>query len=103
MLLTNSPATAHQQAAFRALADPSRRQMLLHLSEQAMTIGQMVDRFSMTRAAVRKHLTVLEQGNLVSIRVRGRERITQLDPEGLTAVKDWLDNFDKFRLANSRG
>ena len=70
--------------------------MLLHLSDQAMSIGQMVDRFSMTRAAVRKHLTVLEQGKLVSISTRGRERITQLEPDGLTAVMDWMIYFDKF-------
>jgi DNA-binding transcriptional ArsR family regulator len=85
-----------EQAAFRALADPTRRQILMHLSTEELTIGELVDRFSMTRAAVRKHLGVLEQGHLIRIQERGRERISRLDTTGLKAVNEWLDYFNRF-------
>ena len=87
---------ADQQPAFRALADPSRRMILIHLSKGDMTIGGVAERFDMTRAAVKKHLTVLEQGKLISVHARGRERINRLEPDGLKPVADWVAHFEKF-------
>jgi DNA-binding transcriptional ArsR family regulator len=86
----------HTQAAFRALADPTRRQILKHLSEEELPIGDLVDRFDITRAAVKKHLTILEEGNLISVHAQGRERINRLEPQNLRAVTDWLDYFSRF-------
>lgn len=87
---------AEIQGAFRALADPTRRQILAHLSSDDMTIGELVDRFDMTRAAVKKHLVILEQGQLISVRARGRERINRLEPMGLKSVSDWISYFSRF-------
>lgn len=87
---------ADVQDAFRALADPTRRDILVMLSEQEMTIAQVSDRFDMTRSAVKKHLSVLETGNLISVKTKGRERINQLAPTGLKAVHEWISHFDQF-------
>ncbi len=87
---------AEHQAAFRALADPSRRMILMHLSDKDMTIGEVANRFDMTRAAIKKHLTILEEGQLISVRARGRERINRLEPAGLKPVSDWVDYFSRF-------
>ena len=84
------------QSAFRALADPTRRAILLHLSRHEMTIGDLSDQFEMTRAAVKKHLSVLEEGNLISVRANGRERINKIEPVELKAVVDWLGYFERF-------
>ena len=84
------------QGAFRALADPSRRAMLRYLSEGGMTIGEVAGHFDMTRAAVKKHLTVLEEGHLISVHPKGRERINRLEPMALKSVVDWLSYFSKF-------
>ncbi|GGH29968.1 transcriptional regulator, ArsR family [Cribrihabitans marinus] len=84
------------QLAFRALADPTRRDIVRLLARDEMTIGQLTDKFDMTRAAVRKHLTVLGDGGLVTVRTRGRERVTRLDPAGMAPVLDWLRYFDRF-------
>ena len=65
------------QGAFRALADPTRRDILLQLAERDLTIGQVVDRYDMTRRAVKKHLIILEEGGLISVHTKGRERINQ--------------------------
>ncbi len=84
------------QGAFRALADPTRRGILLHLSNQDMTIGEVADQFDITRAAVKKHLTILEEGDLISVRVSGRERINHLEPATLKSVSDWLGYFNRY-------
>ncbi len=85
-----------QNSPFRALSDPTRRKILELLSRQEMTIAQLTDHFDMTRAAVKKHLTVLSDGGLITIRARGRERISTLAPEGFAPVLDWLSYFESF-------
>jgi len=87
---------AEPQTAFRALADPSRRAILMHLAERDMSIGDVAEHFSMTRAAIKKHLTVLEEGRLISVHVQGRERINRLEPAGLKPVAGWIAYFEKF-------
>lgn len=84
------------QPAFRALADPSRRAILLHLADQDMTIAEVANNFEMTRAAVKKHLKILEEGNLITVETRGRERINKLEPMALKPVSDWFNFFDQF-------
>ena len=84
------------QPTFRALADPTRRDILTLLASQDMTIAQLTGQFDMTRAAVKKHLTVLSDGGLITVRTRGRERINTLNPAGMAPVLDWLSYFDAF-------
>ena len=55
-----------------------------------MTIGEVTEAFPMTRAAVKKHLTILEAGNLIYVEPRGRERINWINPQGLKPVLDWI-------------
>ena len=91
------------QNSFRALADPTRRQILNHLAEGEMTIAQVSDQFEITRGAIQKHLNILAQGNLIEMETRGRERLNRLNPAGLKPVTDWLGFFDQFwdtRLGN---
>jgi DNA-binding transcriptional ArsR family regulator len=84
------------QGVFRALADPTRRDILVFLSQRDMSIGEVADRFDITRAAVKKHLTILQQGELISVHPRGRERINRLEPLGLKTANDWLNHFNRF-------
>lgn len=84
------------QSTFRALADPTRRDILLMLRDRDLTIAEVAQNFDMTRAAVKKHLTVLSDGGLITVRTQGRERINRLAPEGIAPVFDWLRYFDSF-------
>ena len=84
------------QASFRALADPTRRDILVMLRDRDMTIAEVSENFDMTRAAVKKHLTVLSDGGLISMTKRGRERINQINPDGMAPIFDWLTYFDTF-------
>lgn len=87
------PTTQH---VFRALADPTRRDILIMLRQRDMTIAEVADNFDMTRAAVKKHLTVLSDGGLISVSARGREKVNSLKPEAFKPIRDWLSFFDQF-------
>ncbi|AKS45490.1 transcriptional regulator, ArsR family [Octadecabacter temperatus] len=84
------------QPLFRALADPTRRDILLMLRGEDLTIAQVAENFDMTRAAVKKHLTVLSDGGLITVRAQGRERYNTLNPNAFAPIKDWLSYFDAF-------
>lgn len=87
----------HQpQSAFRALADPTRRDILRLLAAQDMTIAEVSDQFDITRPAVKKHLTILQEGNLIQVQAKGREKVNSLNPAGMAPVLDWLEYFDSF-------
>lgn len=86
----------NMQSSFRALGDPTRRQILIELGREDLTISEVVDKFELTRTAVRKHLTILEEGNLITVTPRGKERITRLNTTGLKATADWFNYFDHF-------
>lgn len=83
-----------EQTTFRALADPTRRQILRLLNGHDMTIGELTEHFPMTRAAVKKHLGVLEEGGLVSVEIKGRERINRLERGAFAVVTDWVEEFE---------
>jgi DNA-binding transcriptional ArsR family regulator len=84
------------QPAFRALADPTRRDILRLLTRREMTIAEVSQNFAMTRAAVKKHLDVLSDGGLISVRTQGRERLNRIEPAGLAPVLSWLEFFNAF-------
>lgn len=61
-----------------------------------MTIQDVAGHFDMTRAAVKKHLTVLAEGNLITVETAGRTRINRLNKDGFLPMLDWLQFFDTF-------
>jgi len=80
---------------FRALADPTRRSLLDELfREDGQTLGQLEERFSMTRFGVMKHLRQLEEAGLVVTRRRGREKLHFLNPVPIRLVHDrWASKY----------
>ena len=85
-----------QQLCFRALADPTRRRILALLAKEDLTIADVADQFDMTRTAVKKHLTILDEGGLITGEVRGRTRVNRLNPKGIEPAITWLSAFDAF-------
>ncbi len=80
-------------AVFRAVADPTRRAILDMLLEGERTVGEIAERFAVSRPAVSKHLRILRGARLVRARREGRHRLCTLDPEPLRAVDAWLDGY----------
>jgi DNA-binding transcriptional ArsR family regulator len=80
---------------FRAIADPTRRELLDELfRSDGQTLGQLEARFDMTRQNVMKHLKVLEDAHLVVTRRRGREKLHFLNPVPIRLVHDrWVGKY----------
>jgi len=92
----NEPVSYDIQQSFRALGDPTRRQILQKLCLEELTISEVVEQFDLTRTAVRKHLTILEEGHLITMTPRGKERITRVNLAGIRKTVEWFSYFDQF-------
>ncbi|MCA9088386.1 MAG: helix-turn-helix transcriptional regulator [Planctomycetaceae bacterium] len=85
---------------FKALADPTRRKLLDRMYEKSgQTLGQLCEHLDMTRQAVTKHLSILEDANLVAIVRRGREKLHYLNPVPIHDIgQRWINKFESHRL-----
>jgi DNA-binding transcriptional ArsR family regulator len=77
-------------AAFSALADPTRRAILARLAKGEATVLELAEPFEMTQPAVSQHLKVLEEAGLVVRRVEGAKRPRRLAKAGIEAMDRWL-------------
>src|ERR1051326_3643639 len=77
-------------AAFAALADPTRRAILARLSMGEATVMELAEPFEMTQPAISQHLKVLENAGLILRRIDGARRPRRLAQAGLEARDQWL-------------
>ena len=78
---------------FQAIADPTRRAIILLIAVQAMTPNAIAEHFSTTRQAVSKHLRILTECELVQQTQSGREIYYQLNGAKMLEVDKWLEQF----------
>jgi DNA-binding transcriptional ArsR family regulator len=90
MMKKNSP------DAFQVIADPGRRQMLVMLSKDSMTINALARNFDMSRPAVSKHVKIMYNAGFITIKDIGRERYCTLKRQGFDELQDFINYFDKF-------
>ena len=83
---------------FNAIADPTRRSILMSLTTESQNVNALADRFDITRQAVSLHIKYLNECGIISIKKEGRERLCELRVEKLTEVADWLEPFRKMWL-----
>jgi DNA-binding transcriptional ArsR family regulator len=91
--------TAHEarlDAAFAALADPTRRAILARLAQGETHVGDLAGPFVISGPAVSRHLRVLEGAGLIERQVNARWRICRLRPEGLQSAHGWLDQYRRY-------
>jgi DNA-binding transcriptional ArsR family regulator len=93
-------ATAMRDAAFAALADPTRRAVLDLLRAGMRPAGEIARSFTVSRPAISKHLRILRQAHLVEERREGRHRLYQLNFEPLKSVDSWLEEYRNFWTVN---
>src|SRR5215471_14860815 len=77
-------------AAFAALADPTRRAILARLAQGEATVMELAEPFAMTQPAISQHLKVLEDAGLIVRRVEGARRPRRLAKAGIEAMDQWL-------------
>jgi len=85
---------------FAALADPTRRAILTMLLEDDMAVTDVAEPFTMSLAAVSKHLGVLAACGLISQERRGRVKWCKLEPDALRAASVWMQSFGQFEPVN---
>ena len=78
---------------FQALADPTRRAILVLIASQAMTPNTLAENFHTTRQSVSKHIKVLAECELVKQELSGREIYYHLNAKKMKVVADWLEPF----------
>jgi DNA-binding transcriptional ArsR family regulator len=84
---------AYRADGFTALADPTRRAIFERLAERPSAVGELADDLPVSRPAVSQHLKVLKEAGLVVDQADGTRRIYQLDPDGVDALRGYLDQF----------
>ena len=90
---------AYRADGFTALADPTRRAIFERLAERPSAVGELADQLPVSRPAVSQHLRVLKEGGLVIDEPDGTRRIYRVDPEGVGALRAYLDTFWNQALA----
>jgi DNA-binding transcriptional ArsR family regulator len=78
---------------FEVLAEPTRRRILDLLRDGERSVGELVDRLTLSQPGVSKHLRVLRDAGLVEVRVEAQRRWYGLRPEPLTEIDAWLEPY----------
>ncbi|WP_124980989.1 ArsR/SmtB family transcription factor [Nonlabens xiamenensis] len=91
---------------FKAIADQTRREILLMLIKDSNNIGEIAQQFNMTRPAVAKHIKILQSANLVGIQLDkndSRQRICFAQLEALQEVQEYLSELEKYWQVQLKG
>jgi len=87
--------SSHQMKrdVFQAIADPTRRAILLLLATQALTPNALAEHFDSTRQAVSKHIKVLSEADLVKQKKVGREIFYEVNATQMKQIEKWIEKF----------
>ena len=83
----------YRQNGLGALSDPTRRAIFERLAGGPRSVGELAEGLPVTRPAVSQHLRVLKDAGLVFDRPDGTRRLYQLDPDGVGALRAYVDQF----------
>ena len=87
------------ERALDALGDPTRRAVFKRLRKGNRSVREIADGMDVSRPAVSQHIKVLKAAGLVVVRIDGARRLYGIDPNGIEALRDWLDGFWETTLA----
>ncbi len=85
---------------FSALADATRRDILMMLLEDDMAVTDVADPFNMSLAAISKHLGILTKAGLISQEKRGRVKWCKLEPDAMRDAAIWMQSFGQYDALN---
>ena len=78
---------------FASLADPTRRDILEHVSRREFSVGDLVKKYDVSFAAISKHLKVLEKAKLITKRKEGKKQMVTLAPGALRSADEYLEQY----------
>jgi DNA-binding transcriptional ArsR family regulator len=82
---------AYGDAGLGLLGDPTRRAIFELLARRPRSVGELAEQLPVSRPAVSQHLRALKDGGLVTSRAEGTRRVYRLNPDGVTALRAYLD------------
>jgi DNA-binding transcriptional ArsR family regulator len=85
---------------FQAIADPTRRAISGMIALQSMNINAVAGNFDVSRTAIYKHIKILTECGLVSVKQQGRERYCEARLEKLHEVSDWVEQYRQFWIGS---
>lgn len=84
---------------FQAIADPTRRAIINMIAHESLNLNAVADKFQQSRPAISKHIKILTECGLVTIKQQGRERYCEAKLQKLNEVSDWVEQYKKFWTA----
>lgn len=81
---------------FQAIADPTRREIISLLANQSLNLNAVAENFDISRPAISKHIRILTECGLVTIKQQGRERFCHAELQKLKQVSEWADKYRVF-------
>jgi DNA-binding transcriptional ArsR family regulator len=78
---------------FHSLSDPIRRDILRRVANRELSVGELVSQYSVSFAAISKHLKVLERANMIRKRTEGRRHMIALNPAALKEADEYLEQY----------
>jgi len=81
---------------FQAIADPTRREILGLLTTKSLNLNSVAENFDISRPAVSKHIKILTECGLITIKKEGRDHYCEAKLDKLHEVSDWIEQYRKF-------
>ena len=81
---------------FQAIADPTRRKIIQMIAKESLNLNAVADRFEISRPAVSKHIKILAECGLITIKQEGRERFCKANLKPLGKVSHWVEQYREF-------
>lgn len=81
---------------FQAIADPTRREIISMIAHKSMNLNAVAENFDVSRPAISKHIKILTECGLITIKQKGRERYCEAKFEKLNEVSHWVEQYKKF-------
>jgi len=81
---------------FQAIADPTRRAIINVIANKSLNLNAVADQFDVSRPAISKHIKILTQCGLITIKQVGRERYCEAKLQKLNEVSDWIEQYRVF-------
>ena len=81
---------------FQAIADPTRREIINMVAHQSLHLNLVAEKFDVSRPAISKHIKILTECGLITIKQDGRHRYCEAKLDKLNEVSDWVEQYKKF-------
>lgn len=85
-----------QRDVFQAVADPTRREIIDLLADRFLSVSDIADQFTISRPAISKHLKILDECGVLTIREEGRKRLCKTDVRKLKELAEWVNRYRIF-------